>query len=237
MLACPRCGGNVAASNHRCQYCQAELLVKACPRCFERVFHGSKHCSRCGCAVTEPAAANADGSAAQRRCPRCADTLTARLVGDVLFDECPTCTGVFVDLAALERLLSERQQARAEAILGAYERGGEEALRPPAGPMYIKCPDCAVVMNRKSFARGAKVIVDTCRTHGTWFDAHELPRLVAFAMSGGLERSERAEIEEQREAARRAMASARSEQQAIAHTAPVSTGWSDLLGLFSDLLR
>jgi Zn-finger nucleic acid-binding protein len=238
ILACPRCGGGVAATNHRCEYCKAELLVKACPRCFERMFHGSKHCSRCGCAVTEPAAANPDGSASQRRCPRCNDPLVARLVGDVLFDECPVCTGVFLDIAALERLLSERQQARAEAILGAYDRGGETALPSPPGPMYIKCPDCAVVMNRRMFARGAKVIVDTCKTHGTWFDAHELPRIVAFAMTGGIERGERADLADQREAARRAMAAAKLEQgQAIVQNTRSSDSWSDLFGLFADLLR
>ena len=39
------------------------------------------------------------------------------------------------------------------------------------------------------------IIVDWCRSDGTWLDAHELERVAAFVMSGALEQAERAHAE------------------------------------------
>lgn len=44
-------------------------------------------------------------------------------------------------------------------------------------------------MNRLNFGKVSGVIVDVCKPHGTWFDAGELTRVVAFASAGGLERT------------------------------------------------
>lgn len=206
MLACPRCGGNVAATNHACEYCTAELLVRACPRCFSRIFHEAKHCSSCGAQAVVPAAANADGEAAPRSCPRCSTRLVGYLVDEVLLDECPGCQGVWVDLAALERILDERRQVRAEAILG---RPASTAVAEP-GVSYIRCPDCAALMNRRLFARGAGIIVDLCPSHGTWFDGGELPAVIEFVMKGGLEAAARKEALSLEEDRRRLQAQQRS---------------------------
>jgi Zn-finger nucleic acid-binding protein len=205
-LACPKCSANVAATNHACEFCGAELLVKACPRCFARVFHGAKHCSGCGAEVVQPAAAGPDGTASKLHCPRCEEAMTARLVGDTLLDECGGCHGVWVDVPALERILSERQQARADAILGM--RGDPTTPNGPldagaGGSMYIKCPECANLMNRRNFSGSSGVIVDVCKSHGTWFDQSELQRVVQFAMDGGMERSQRKEAERTLAAAKR----------------------------------
>lgn len=43
-------------------------------------------------------------------------------------------------------------------------------------------------MHRKNFGGRSGVIVDVCTSHGTWFDAEELPRVLAFVEAGGLER-------------------------------------------------
>jgi hypothetical protein len=67
-------------------------------------------------------------------------------------------------------------------------------------------------MNRVNFGRRSGIIVDVCRPHGTWFDADELPRVVTFVMHGGLEESERREIEQLKEEARRARAEAEGEK-------------------------
>jgi len=40
-----------------------------------------------------------------------------------------------------------------------------------------------------NFARCSGVIVDVCRSHGTWFDAHELHRIVHFIRDGGMDRA------------------------------------------------
>jgi Zn-finger nucleic acid-binding protein len=209
-LSCPHCGGLVAVTDHACEFCAAQLMVRACPRCLARVFHGHKHCPHCG-AATDVAATGGATSERVRECPRCSGGhgLVARLLGDIAVDDCPACGGVFIDGAAIERLLGDRQQVRAETVLGVY-RGQPRAsdITRPGGKLYIKCPDCKTVMNRRQLARGAGVVVDVCRGHGTWFDAGELPVVIEFVMNGGLERAEKAEIADQREAARRAKADA-----------------------------
>jgi Zn-finger nucleic acid-binding protein len=41
-------------------------------------------------------------------------------------------------------------------------------------------------MHRRNFARVSGVIVDECRTHGTFFDAGELEDVLHFVRSGGM---------------------------------------------------
>ena len=62
-------------------------------------------------------------------------------------------------------------------------------------PMYLPCPECGQLMNRKNFANTSGVIIDTCRAHGVWFDRDELGRIVQFVMRGGLETARRQELE------------------------------------------
>ncbi len=52
------------------------------------------------------------------------------------------------------------------------------------------------MMNRKNFGASSGVIVDVCAKHGTWFDAGELPRVLAFVESGGLARARSRHAEE-----------------------------------------
>jgi Zn-finger nucleic acid-binding protein len=201
-LACPHCAAPVPPTNHTCAFCRTQLLVRACPRCFARVFHGAKHCSECGAETQLPAAAAPDGTATPNPCPRCDALLVGQLVGDVLLDMCEACAGVFVDATALERILRERRQARAEAIFGALTSATVDAGNPD-GRVYVKCPVCHATMNRRMFARGARVIVDVCRAHGTWFDAGELPKVIDFAMQGGLEQAAAADAQARLDQARR----------------------------------
>jgi Zn-finger nucleic acid-binding protein len=229
-LSCPGCGAPVATGASRCDHCSAELLVRACPRCFARIFHRHTHCPHCGVVVGVPAHANPDGSTTARACPRCAGSppLLARLIGDVLLDECSGCRGVWLDAAAVDRVVRERQASSLSPLrqmtppepelqpggpsTSAIEAVAAAALPAaptvPPGRLYIACPDCGQLMNRVNFARHSGVILDVCRGHGTWFDATELPRVVDFVMKGGVEESQRREVEDLREQARRAAADA-----------------------------
>lgn len=214
MLACPQCNGQVSATNHQCEFCTAPLLVRACPSCFRRVFHGHKHCPACGCNTTEPANALESGEAARFQCPRCEGSpdLEAELIDDVLLDSCLSCHGVWVDHVALEKILDARRQARADAVLTNPSKG--EMPQPHTqGRMYIRCPECEQMMNRKAFATGAGVIVDVCRHHGTWFDAQELSKVVEFATKGGLERAAKRDAERLREEAKMQRHSAQMQAQ------------------------
>ena len=205
-LACPHCGAGVADGVSACGYCAAELLMKACPRCLSRVFHGHKHCPECGAELTLAATG---ATHADRPCPRCARVLHARRVGDIVIDECGACLGVFLDHVAIKRVVIDRAQSRAEALLGALPRTEIKAVPAAGQKMYLPCPMCHVVMNRKLFASGTGIIIDVCRTHGTFFDAGELPLIIDFVMNGGLERAQIKDIERMREAARRELAQAR----------------------------
>lgn len=69
--------------------------------------------------------------------------------------------------------------------------------------MYVKCPECETIMNRTNFAKRSGILIDTCRGHGTWFDADELPRIVEFVMNGGIDAANEAEMRQIKEAARR----------------------------------
>jgi len=228
MLACPHCGAGVAPTSGRCVHCDQELLVKACPRCLSRVFHGHKHCPECGAELALAATAEAAGD---RPCPRCSVELHARRVGDIVIDECGGCLGVFLDHVAIKRVVIDRAQSRAEALLGALPRSEIKAVPSAGQKMYLPCPVCHMVMNRRPFATGTGVIIDMCRTQGTFFDAGELPLIIDFVMNGGLERAERKELDRMRETARRELAHARdlAREAARMHTAPLAHSRSSAL--------
>jgi Zn-finger nucleic acid-binding protein len=224
----------VPESSATCQYCSAPLLIKACPACLSRVFAGHKFCPECGGGLD----ATAPGARRERDCPRCHVELDARVLGDVILDDCPDCGGTFVDRTALEMLLGEKRGARAESVLGAYDAFGDTPLQQPPGSFYVKCPDCGTFMNRKIFAYGAKVIVDVCRQHGTWFDLHELPRIIRFVMRGGLEQAARRELDEKRAQVSQQMAALRAAQGgAKMDTTHTSGGDGLFASLLAELLR
>jgi Zn-finger nucleic acid-binding protein len=225
----------VAATASACAHCATALLVKACPRCVSRVFHGHKHCPECG---AELGLAATEATHSPRPCPRCTAALHARRVGDIVIDECGGCFGVFLDHVAIKRVVVDRAQARADALLGALPRGEVRAVPAAGQKMYLPCPVCHVVMNRKLFAAGTGVIIDVCRSHGTFFDAGELPLVIEFVMNGGLERAERREIERLRETARRELAEARdaARSASFGHVPLERTRAGSLVDLLSSLL-
>ncbi len=206
LLACPHCGAGVSPLAKACEHCSYELLLKACPRCLSRVFHGHKHCPECGAELSLAATAEPK---TDRHCPRCDQALAGRLVSDVLVDECVGCFGLWLDQIAIKRIVTDRQQARAESLLGALRQNLKIEIQP-AGRMYIKCPVCKVVMNRKLFATGSGVVVDVCKDHGAFFDMGELPRVIEYVMQGGLEKAARKDIDREKAAAEREKHAARA---------------------------
>ena len=234
-LGCPHCGAGVAATASTCLHCSTALLVKACPRCLSRVFHGHKHCPECGAEIGLAATAGTHGD---RPCPRCTTALHARRVGDIVIDECGACLGVFLDHIAIKRVVVDRAQSRAETLLGALPRCEVKPVPGAGQKMYLPCPVCHVVMNRRLFATGTGVIIDVCRTHGTFFDVGELPLIIDFVMNGGLDRAQKKEIERMRDAARRELAQARDAAREAARSigAVSHSRGSALVDFLSDLL-
>ncbi len=125
-------------------------------------------------------------------CPRCQHPLEIAPGVDPRLHECPRCGGMFV-----------RREYLTEVLCNAELGGGLRAsgLRREAidEVRYLPCPLCHASMNRVNFGRVSGVIVDVCKMHGTWFDAGELTRVIAFAAAGGLEKTREREVQAKRE--------------------------------------
>ncbi len=171
--------------------------------------------------------------------------MVARLVGDTLMDECPACHGVWLDAAAVARLVKERREVSTHAVLGMGGPTSRAVSAPPPGRVYVKCPECDQVMNRTNFAKRSGIIIDSCRGHGTWFDADELPRVVEFIRDGGIEASIEKGLRQEKDAARKERAKARAAQLAAAkvsnqpqrrHRGDAVDGFVGLLGIIGSAL-
>ena len=198
-LNCPNCGAAISSDSPQCKYCESKLATVACPSCFAMMFIGSKHCPHCGAAAAEATAAELS----VLKCPRCKVDMSPITLGTMAMRECERCVGLWVEVAAFEKICADREQQ--SAVLGA-------ALPAPAHQSlsekdaervrYVPCPQCGQLMNRINFARCSGVIVDICKGHGTWFDRDELSGIVQFIRGGGLEVSrqkEKSEIEYERQ--------------------------------------
>jgi Zn-finger nucleic acid-binding protein len=197
-LNCPNCGAAISSDSPRCQYCESKLATIACPSCFAMMFIGSKHCPHCGAAAAEATAANLS----VLKCPRCRIDMSPITLGTVAMRECEKCLGLWVEVAAFEKICGDREQQ--SAVLGAAlplpaRQTSSEELK---SIRYVPCPQCGQLMNRINFARCSGVIVDVCKGHGTWFDRDELSGIVQFIRGGGLEVSrqkEKTELEFERQ--------------------------------------
>jgi len=172
-------------------------------------------------------------------CPRCKHALVGRRVGDVVVHECPDCEGVFLDENAIGLVVEDPNNNRASALLDSLPRRKHEVL-PGNRKMYVMCPTCGTSMNRKLFAHGSGVVVDICRSHGTFFDAGELPAIIDFVMAGGLAKaarktSERVALSKQPDTLSKHLAIARASHPVNPSTAYADAG-AALVGLLFELL-
>jgi Zn-finger nucleic acid-binding protein len=212
-LQCPNCGAASDEQATRCPYCQAPLATLGCPTCFRRLFAGANYCSHCG---TRAAREDDLGEAEDSRCPSCRKPMSAVKVGSLSLAECAACSGVWVSAKRFERLCADRE-AQSAVLHGGALRGQTGAEpRMDIRVRYRPCPRCRKLMNRVNFASGAKVVLDICREHGTFFDRDELHRVVTFIQSGGMERARARE----REALKEEQARLRSLQMSVRPGAP-----------------
>jgi Zn-finger nucleic acid-binding protein len=201
-LLCPFCGNECPPMVRICPHCDVRLENVRCQRCFSLQAPGTFACTRCSHALElEPLLDATDAP-----CPRCQNPLEVTPGEDRRTHECPRCGGLFVPRDALAEILST---AEVGGAVDAY--GGTMPLaglgRSLDEVRYLACPLCHSSMNRVNFGKVSGVIVDVCKLHGTWFDAGELTRVVAFAAGGGLERTrarEKLEQQDLRDAKRQA---------------------------------
>ena len=194
-LNCPQCGAGAPAKSTACPFCGVKLATISCPKCFGMVFLGSHHCQHCGAAVQEPR----KREGAPWKCPRGCGDLRAMTLGGVNYDECPACSGMWLEATAFERLTAERERQTPFVLPGAFTRLPKVDVASRV--QYVPCPECRTIMNRMNFAKASGVIIDICRDHGVWFDADELRRIIQFIQAGGIDvarAKERLYLEEER---------------------------------------
>ena len=208
---CGVCGAPAHAGDFSCRYCGAGIATVCCSRCFQMNMTHARHCSGCGAEL------GLIVEAALQDC-QCCDCLCrlsmiAEAAGSLLY--CRKCGGQFVEHALLRNLLETHEQTGQAFPDAPYQR-------PPKANLervhYRPCSVCRQRMNRKNFGGASGVIVDVCARHGTWFDAGELPQVLAFVKSGGLVR-ERAREQER---LRQARAHERDLAGASAHSSPLA---------------
>lgn len=193
-LNCPNCGASVVDNAVSCGHCRSRLKTMSCGNCFETIFEGSNYCPLCGNKAVLPTSARELPSGS---CPRCRSDLTLIEVDNVSLLECERCAGVWCDVDTFESICSEKE-GQAAVIKRLGDIGGGEH---PSEIRYVPCPSCGVLMNRSNFARISGIVIDSCKPHGVWFDAQELPNIVRFIQKGGLDlarEKEKLQINEER---------------------------------------
>jgi Zn-finger nucleic acid-binding protein/RNA polymerase subunit RPABC4/transcription elongation factor Spt4 len=192
-LICPQCGAAVSQDSTRCEHCHAVLQTVACPHCMGMMFAGTKFCPHCG----TRAVAVDRGANTARSCPRCNVPLVDVQVASTPLEECTRCGGLWIDVSSFEFICSNAE-AR-QAATGLLVPSPAE-LDPNV--RYLKCPQCANLMNRMNYASRSGIVINVCRAHGVWLDRNEMRQIVDFISAGGIDRARRVETEELQEARR-----------------------------------
>jgi len=192
---CSVCGAPAHAGDFNCRFCGAGIATQCCSRCFHMNMAEAQHCSGCGAEL----GLIVESALRDCQCSDCHAPLEAIAedAGSVL--NCRKCGGQFVEHALLRSLL-ERHELLGQAFPDAPYHRPAPADPSSARIHYRPCVVCQRMMNRRNFGGASGVIVDVCAAHGTWFDAGELPQVLAFVKSGGLVRERAREQARQREA-------------------------------------
>jgi hypothetical protein len=111
-------------------------------------------------------------------CPKCDAALFVLHFKDVELDHCPECHGLWLDAGELETLMPRIGATTDDPLLQFQKQTG---LVPP-GKKHL-CPRCDQPLGEITVERDgpARLTLDRCaRGHGLWFDAEELPQLLAL---------------------------------------------------------
>ena len=190
------CSGPVAANARVCPRCDVKLESVRCAHCFALQHTGARKCAHCGHDLElEPLLDPTDAP-----CPSCDRLLEAIPGSPHGIHECAGCGGLFLDHTTLARITEDREKGG--PILATQPFEVPRAKHVDTVIRYVKCPLCHQAMNRANFGRKSGVIVDVCKSHGTWFDAGELTSAIEFVANGGLDGTRRREREDADQSAR-----------------------------------
>jgi len=206
VVRCSSCGAPRTGHGESCPHCGSDFtlherdLHTICPGCATRISDKARFCHNCALPIAPQGRA---GEATDSPCPACGDhrKLHSRQLGadEMSVLECRACGGLWLGHETF-RLLAERARSVAawDTIDEARPSAGTDRPATHKGPLYRRCPVCRRMMNRRNFARRSRVILDTCKDHGWWFDLRELEQLLVWIRDGGEARERRrAEREQQ----------------------------------------
>ena len=174
------------------------MMSLVCPLCMHRTAKTSQFCSSCGHAIQ---GGKLDAKTGKLNCPRCSKTkLMNRKIGAFMVDECSTCSGMWVEAGAFERIIDQQSKRQDQQSLRGYGKGPIRAELEHQKVVYLKCPACNRYMNRRNFGRASGVIIDECKEDGVWLDCDEMGKIAAFVASGGLQLARERLAKERRQA-------------------------------------
>jgi Zn-finger nucleic acid-binding protein len=214
VVRCSACGAPRLGESANCRFCDADFtlherdLHTICPECMARISDRARYCHHC---ATPLLPAGRAGEPTQTSCPACGDgvLLTSRHLGQpaVSVLECPSCAGLWLARETVQTLLEKvRRCSAAEELTFTRESAGTLDAGPGHDQerLYRPCPTCGKLMHRMNFGRKSGIILDSCRAHGLWFDAHELDGVVRWIRTGGESEARRRHREMEGELQRRA---------------------------------
>jgi Zn-finger nucleic acid-binding protein/predicted RNA-binding Zn-ribbon protein involved in translation (DUF1610 family) len=188
---CGSCGAIVQDDAEDCAYCGSAIvrdpgrLSLICPECFARCAEDALFCTACGVAF-RPEEVRLEGH--ELPCPLCDLLMPPHHVGGIGVNECTSCRGLWVPGESFDSLVARAIEARRSATPEAQlDRKLRVTGANPAqqSVQYRKCPECQAFMLRRNYRKSSGVIIDVCKTHGTWLDADELEQIAGFILSGG----------------------------------------------------
>jgi Zn-finger nucleic acid-binding protein len=200
-----------------------------------RTANTSRFCSSCGGAIQ---GGKLNAKTGKLDCPRCSGTkLMNRKIGDFMVDECPVCSGMWVEASSFDRIVNQQSKRQDEK----FHRGSEggrpvKSQLAPQKVVYLKCPACDRHMHRRNFGRASGVIIDECKDDGVWLDCDELGKIAAYVASGGLQHTRERQAEELRQQAPEPYAPMPALSQFPPLRSPSVTS-STPLGMVLDVLR
>jgi Zn-finger nucleic acid-binding protein len=211
MAHCSSCGASLDQGKRNCKFCGSDVsatdhqIGEVCPECYRRMLKGAEYCSGCGVRIqTERLLIHPDQAI---DCPRCKKSMIKRQVQAGSLWECTKCGGIWLDQEFFEDLVESKDIDSIGGMICGETNTKTIEISAKKKVKYIPCPVCSNLMNRNNFALGSGVILDTCRRHGSWFDAFELEQIFDFIRQGGMQKARKREIEESRRESRRAMSS------------------------------
>jgi Zn-finger nucleic acid-binding protein len=193
VVRCSSCGAPRQAAGESCAFCHSDFtlherdLHTVCPACLARVSDRASYCHHCGVGL---AAEHEAGDASQLNCPACPGDrrLVSRPIGQerIAVLECGRCAGLWLGQDAFRQLTERAASQRTIDPAGAPRpRPAGQPAPSQSGARYRPCIVCGNLMVRRHYGRSSGVIVDFCKTHGVWFDADELARILGWIRAVG----------------------------------------------------